>query len=126
MNDEVTESDIKEKILSAMKAIYSEKALSYFSNPCNVGRLNDPDGSASIKGICGDTMEVYLVIEKGRVKDAVFSTDGCGTTLACGSSVTSLVKGRTVQEALSLSPADVLRDLGGLQWEEFTVQFYLS
>jgi len=117
MNTDVSDNDIKEKILSAMKAIYSEKVLSYFKNPCNMSRLNDPDGSASVKGICGDTMEMYLIIEEGIIINATFFTDGCGTTLACGSSATTLVKGKTVREALSLSPADVLQDLGGLPWE---------
>ena len=63
--------------------------------PVNLGRMNDPSGSAWIKGLCGDTMEMYLSINEGTITDARFFTDGCAPTHACGSLVTRLVKGRT-------------------------------
>jgi nitrogen fixation NifU-like protein len=76
--------------------------------PENMGRLNDPDGSAWIKGLCGDTMEMYLVIENDRITKAVFNTDGCNASRACGSAAASLAEGKALKEILRLSPADIL------------------
>ncbi len=82
--------------------------------PDNMCRMNDPDGSALVKGLCGDTMEMYLVIEDGRVSRASFHTDGCSSSIACGSAAARLAGGRTLDEALRLSPADVIDDIGDL------------
>jgi nitrogen fixation NifU-like protein len=80
--------------------------------PENMGRMNDPDGSAFIKGQCGDTMEMYLLISGERIKEAVFFTDGCGSSIACGSTAARLARERTIREALRISPAEVLEVLG--------------
>jgi nitrogen fixation NifU-like protein len=77
-------------------------------SPENMGRLNDPDGSAWIKGLCGDTMEMYLVIEDDKITKALFNTDGCNASRACGSAGAGLAKGKTLKEVLRLSPADIL------------------
>jgi len=76
--------------------------------PENMGRMNDPDGSAIVTGICGDTMEMYLVIGNGTIEDARFFTDGCAASRACGATAACLAKGRTLKETLRLSPADVI------------------
>jgi nitrogen fixation NifU-like protein len=90
----------------------SEQARGHIVDPKNIGRMNDPDGAAFVKGQCGDTMEMYLVIEKEVIKDVLFTTDGCGITTACGSVVTELVKGKKIKEALRISPASVIDILG--------------
>ncbi|HPA72157.1 MAG TPA: iron-sulfur cluster assembly scaffold protein [Spirochaetota bacterium] len=82
--------------------------------PRNMGRMNDPDASAFIKGQCGDTMEMYLVISDGAISEALFHTDGCGSSIACGSTAAGLAKGRTIREALRISPADVIDTWGDL------------
>ncbi len=74
----------------------------------NMGRMNDPDGSAFIKGLCGDTMEMYLGISQERIMEALFNTDGCMSSVTCGSEAARLARGRTIREALKISPADVL------------------
>ena len=76
--------------------------------PENMGRMESPDGSASIKGLCGDTMEIYLSIHKQKITDARFLTDGCSTSLDAGSVAASLAVGKTFYEVLRLSPADVI------------------
>ncbi len=86
----------------------------YARAPVNVGRMNDPTGAAWIKGLCGDTMEMYLVVEDGVITDALFFTDGCGATLACGSFATEFAKGKTAAEALGLSPKAIIDGLAGL------------
>jgi len=100
-----------------MEKIYSKKTIEYSKNPVNVGRMNDPDGAAMIKGLCGDTMEIYLIIENDKITEVKFFTDGCGVTLACGSAVTKLTKGKTIDEVLSLSPKDIINHLEGLPIE---------
>ena len=82
--------------------------------PVNVGRLNDPTGAAWIKGLCGDTMEIYLVIEGDLIREALFHTDGCAATHACGSLVTETAKGKTVDAALDISPKQIIDGLAGL------------
>jgi nitrogen fixation NifU-like protein len=82
--------------------------------PDNMRRMNDPDGSAFIKGQCGDTMEMYLVIAEERITEALFHTDGCGSSMACGSTAAKLARGRTIREALRISPAEVLDAWGDL------------
>ncbi|MBN2352426.1 MAG: iron-sulfur cluster assembly scaffold protein [Spirochaetales bacterium] len=86
----------------------------YSRAPVNLGRMNDPTGAAWIKGLCGDTVEMYLVVEDGVITDALFQTDGCGATFACGSFATEFAKGRTVTEALGLSPKAIIDGLAGL------------
>ena len=76
--------------------------------PDNMRRMNDPDGSAYIKGICGDSMEIYLVIEGDRVIESTFFTDGCSASRACGSAAARLAKDKTLKEVLRISPADVI------------------
>jgi len=97
-----------------MEKFYSKKTIAYSKNPVNTGRMTDPDGGAIIKGLCGDTMEIYILIEKEIIKEVRFFTDGCGVSLACGSAVTELVKGKNIHEALKISPHNVIDNLGGL------------
>ena len=76
--------------------------------PDNMGRLDNPDGSAWIEGLCGDRMEIYLVIEKEKIKKALFYSNGCNASRICGSTAAHLSKGKTLKEVLRLSPADIL------------------
>jgi nitrogen fixation NifU-like protein len=76
--------------------------------PDNMGRMNDPDGAAFIKGICGDSMEMYLVIKDNTVVESKFFTDGCNASRTCGSTAARLAKGKTLKEVLRISPADVI------------------
>jgi len=94
------------------KNINSEQAMKHLTKPGNIGRMNDPDGAAFVKGQCGDTMEMYLIIEQEKIKEILFTTDGCGITTACGSVTTELVKGKSIKEALGISPANVIDVLG--------------
>ena len=116
MNDSEIEK-IQQALMEETRKRYSDKAIDYFTNPRNLGRKNDPDGSAMVKGICGDTMEIYLEIQNNIVTSCTFFTDGCGNTLACGSSVTEIARGKTIEEVLKVSPCSVIEDLGRLPEE---------
>jgi len=75
------------------------------------GRMNAPTASAYLKGICGDEMEFYLVIENNRIADVKYYTQGCQSTKICGARLARLAKGKTIKEALSISAGKVLEDL---------------
>ena len=106
--------ELERQVQEEMRRIYTEATLDHAMNPRNVGSLPNADGFAQVTGPCGDTMEIWLKVKDGRIDKATFWTDGCGTSIACGSMVTELVKGKTIAEALRLSSQDILNALGGL------------
>lgn len=106
--------ELEKSVMEDMRKLYSEKVIDYFLNPRNLGQIQAPDGFGRITGPCGDTMEIYLRVKNGRVANATFWTDGCGPSIASGSIVTELVKGRGVVEAQKIIQDDVLNALGGL------------
>ena len=73
------------------------------------GRMNDPTAAASIKGICGDEMEFYLIIRDDRIETVRFYTEGCGNTRACGLAVARRAQGRSLTEALCISAGEIIR-----------------
>ena len=106
-----------EELQKQMWAGYSETVIDHAQNPRNVGSIPDADGFASVTGPCGGTMEIWLKIQNDTIKQATFWTDGCGTSIAAGSMVTELAKGKTIANALKISQQDVLDALGGLPEE---------
>jgi len=96
------------------EAVYSKIAIDHMRNPRNVGLISNADGQASITGPCGDTMEIWLRVQDGIIEQAAFWTDGCGTTIAAGSMVTELAKGKRATEAFRIAQQDVLDALEGL------------
>ena len=85
-------------------ALYSEKVMDHFRNPRNVGLIEDADGVGEVgNAVCGDIMKIYLKIEDGIVSDVKFETFGCGSAIASSSMATELIKGKRVDEALSLT-----------------------
>jgi nitrogen fixation NifU-like protein len=107
----------EELIKQEMRKIYSETAIEHSMNPRNLGELENADGFASVIGPCGDTMNIWLKVKDGAISDAGFLTDGCGTSIASGSMVTELAKGKSITEAHRISQKDVLDALGGLPEE---------
>ncbi len=108
---------IEETIRKEEREIYTERTLAEAYNPKNVGELENPDGTARVTGPCSDTVQIHLQVENGRIADSKFITDGCGASTACGSVVTELVKGKTVEEAFTVGDREVLSVLGGLPEE---------
>ena len=94
---------------------YSEKVMDHFMNPRNVGEIADASGIGQVGNAkCGDIMKVYLQIEDGIVQDAKFKTFGCGAAVATSSMATELVKGKSVQDALTVTNKAVMEALDGL------------
>ena len=96
---------------------YSQKLKDELFDPKNIGKIENPDSHVRITGVCGDTVEIYLAIEDGRINDIKFMTDGCGATIVCASYVTRTVKGKSIEEALRIKPEDVDEYFEGLPKE---------
>ncbi len=95
--------------------MYSEKVMDHFMNPRNVGEIPDADGVGTEGNpVCGDVMKIYIKVDGERIVDAKFRTFGCGAAIAVSSMITEMVKGKTLDEALSISKEAVSEALGGL------------
>ncbi|AFQ42980.1 MULTISPECIES: Fe-S cluster assembly scaffold protein NifU [Desulfosporosinus] len=95
--------------------MYTEKVMDHFTNPRNVGELENADGVGEVGNAkCGDIMRIYLDIEGDIIKDVKFKTFGCGAAVATSSMVTEMVKGKTIDEAMEISNKAVAEALGGL------------
>ena len=95
--------------------MYSDKVKDHFQNPRNVGEIPDADGIGEVGNQkCGDIMKMYLKIENDIIVDCKFKTYGCGAAIATSSMATELVKGKTIQEALTLTNTAVMEALDGL------------
>lgn len=96
--------------------MYSEKVIDHFTNPRNMGEIENASGIGTVGNAkCGDIMRMYLDIdEQGFIKDVKFKTFGCGAAVATSSMATELVKGKTVQEALTVTNKAVMEALDGL------------
>lgn len=95
--------------------MYNEKVIEVFSNPKNVGVIENADGVGTVgNATCGDIMKIYLKIDNGVITDAKFQTFGCAAAIAPSSTATEMIKGKTVEEAEKLTNAAVVESLGGL------------
>ncbi len=95
--------------------LYSEKVMDHFRNPRNVGEIPDADGIGEVGNAkCGDIMKMYLKIDDGIITDVKFETFGCGSAIATSSMATELIKGKPVDEALTLTNQAVVEALDGL------------
>ena len=95
--------------------IYSEKVLDHFSNPRNVGEIENADGVGEVGNVkCGDIMKIYLKIDNNIITDVKFETFGCGSAIASSSMATEMIKGKSVDEALELTNRAVVEALDGL------------
>ena len=94
---------------------YSEKVIDHFTNPRNVGEIENASGVGTVGNAkCGDIMRIYLDIKDGVIKDAKFKTFGCGAAVATSSMATELIIGKTVEEALKVTNEAVMEALNGL------------
>jgi len=95
--------------------MYSEKVMDHFANPRNVGEIPDASGSGTVGNAkCGDIMKMDIKVENGVIVDVKFKTFGCGAAIATSSMATEMVKGKTIEEALTLTNKAVAEALDGL------------
>ncbi len=95
--------------------MYSEKVMDHFSNPRNVGEIEDADGVGTVGNpVCGDLMTIYIKVKDNVFEDIKFKTFGCGAAIATSSMVTEMALGKTIEEALEITRNDVANELEGL------------
>jgi nitrogen fixation NifU-like protein len=94
---------------------YSSKAIEFYVDNVNVGKLENPTVATTFLGSCGDLIKLYLKInEKNIIEDAKFYYLGCPGSASSASAMTTLLKGRTIKQAKKITGADILMELGGL------------
>ena len=95
--------------------MYSEKVMDHFSNPRNVGEIEDASGTGTVGNAkCGDIMKMDIKVENGIIVDVKFKTFGCGAAIATSSMATEMVKGKSIDEALQLTNKAVAEAMDGL------------
>jgi nitrogen fixation NifU-like protein len=95
--------------------MYSEKVMDHFMNPRNVGQIKDADGIGEVGNpVCGDMMTFYIKVKDNRLEDVKFQTFGCGAAVAVSSITSEMAKGKTLEEAVKITPALVAKELEGL------------
>ena len=96
---------------------YTEQVIDHFTNPRNVGEMDDADadGVALIGDpLCGDQMKLWIVVERGRISQIRFKSYGCPGAIATSSMATELARGKRLEDALRLNDDDVVAALGGI------------
>jgi len=95
--------------------MYSEKVMDHFMNPRNVGEIKGADGIGEEGNpVCGDMMTFYIKVKDNRLEDVKFQTFGCGAAVAVSSMVSEMAKGKTLEEAVKITPSLVAQKLEGL------------
>ncbi len=95
--------------------MYSPKVMEHFSNPQNVGEIPDADGVGEVGNpVCGDLMTIYIKVKDDRIDDIKFKTFGCAAAIATSSIITTMARGKALDEAMKISRNDVAKELGGL------------
>lgn len=95
--------------------MYSPQLLDHFQNPRNTGEVSHPDVSVKLENpACGDILQLTLKVTDGRISEIRFRAKGCVPAMACGSAITELVKGKTLQEAGSVGREQLISAVGGL------------
>ncbi len=100
--------------------IYSEKVMDHFMHPRNVGEIENADGVGEVGNpICGDMMSFYIKVKDNRLEDVKFKTFGCGAAIAVSSMVSEMAIGKTLEEAMKITPQSVADMLEGLPKQKF-------
>ncbi len=96
--------------------MYNERVIKEFSDPQNAGELENANAVGQVgNATCGDIMKISMIIDENDViQDVKFKTFGCTAAIATSSVATTMVKGKTIEEALKITNKQVIEELGGL------------
>lgn len=109
--------ELQGQIIEQERAHYSARVIEEAHNPKNLERMAEADAYGRVRGRCGDTMEIYVRLDEERITKITFMTDGCGPSVACGSMLTALIQGMSLEEAGEIEPRDLIAALDGLPEE---------
>jgi len=110
--------DLQDRIYDDALRDYGREAFDRWLDPKYMYVMDSADGHGRITGSCGDTMEVFLRFEGGRVREASFMTDGCGPSMICGSLAAELAMGKSPEEIMQIGAGTILDTIGGLPEED--------
>jgi nitrogen fixation protein NifU and related proteins len=100
--------------------VYTDKVMDHFMHPRNVGEIPDADGVGEVGNpVCGDMMSFYIKVKDNRLADIKFKTFGCGAAIAVSSMVSEMAMGKTLEEAMKITPQSVADELEGLPKQKF-------
>jgi len=99
---------LQDQIYEETRTAYGDIAFQRWLKPLYMGAMDKSDGYGRVTGSCGDTMEIFLKFENGRVQDASFQTDGCGSSTVCGSFATEMALGRSPDEIIHITGEAIL------------------
>jgi nitrogen fixation NifU-like protein len=116
LDDFVTK--LQEEIFEKTKETYGEEVFSRWQKPRFMGKIKNASSVGRVTGRCGDSMEIYLRIRNDHIEEVNFFTDGCGSSVACGSVVAELATGKDLDEAAQIGGDTILEALGGLPEDE--------
>lgn len=108
--------ELQNQIFEETKATYGEVAFERWREPQFMRSMENPDGYGCITGSCGDTMKLYLKFDGDKVKEASFQTDGCGSSIICGSFAAEMSFGKDPDEITDITGETILNILG--RWPE--------
>jgi nitrogen fixation protein NifU and related proteins len=108
------EDSSQQQVIELRPVTFSAKAIQHGRHPTHVRRMEDPDAHASKVGWCGEVMEMYLRLDGERIASATFWADGCLSTMACGDMLTTLVEGMRLEDAVAITPEELIASLDGL------------
>lgn len=108
---------LQNQILEEARAEFGDVAFERWQNPLYAGAMDNPDGHGRVTGSCGDTMQIFLKFEKNKVKAVRFLTDGCGSSMVCGSFAAELALGKSPDELVEISGETILKILGSFPEE---------
>jgi len=108
---------LQKKIENDEERTYSKEVIREYRNPTHFGIFNHPDAVGQVTGVCKDTMKITLKVKHGIINDALFWTDGCGATIACGNMLMKMIKGKAIEEIRHISKDDLIKTLNGLPKE---------
>jgi len=112
---EIFARELQDQILKKIRKQYSEVVIDHWQHPRNFRKIENPDGYGKVTGSCGDTMEMFIKTRNNQIIECGFQTDGCGSSIVCGSVATELVQNRPLTQALGVVSDDkILKTLGGL------------
>ncbi len=118
MTDKTEWFDEKKGIsVERAKGLFSEQVIDHFNNPRNVGEMDDPDRRTRMSGTGGDTIAVFVGLEDRKISGITFLSTGGGVAKACGSALTCMAQGMTIDQVIALKAADLAEYLGGLPAE---------
>ena len=109
---------LQQKIFEDTREAYGEVAFEHWQNPIYQGEMENPDGHARITGKCGDTMEIFLKFHNDRTQKALYQTDGCGSSMVCGSIAAEMAIGKSPDELLAITGEAILKKLGRFPKED--------